>query len=165
MTNVLAAAKDQRAPWYKRLPVVAQLRRSVGLQRGMLVTGIIICLVFLIAAIFAPLIAPFGFGQLSGAHGSFPRQAPPSSTHIWGTTVGGYDVFSRVVWGCRTAISVVILAVIISVVVGVTLGLVSGYLGGWLDRILVVIADAVYAFPSLLLAIVVSIVISGASRA
>lgn len=161
MTTALASAKDQRAPWYKRLPIVAQLRRSVGLQRGMLITGIVICVVFLLGALFAPLIAPFGFGQLSDAHGSFPRQGAPSATHLWGTTVGGYDVFSRVVWGARTAISVVILAVIISVVLGVTLGLVSGYLGGWLDRVLVVIADAVYAFPSLLLAIVVSIVISG----
>lgn len=161
MTTTLAAAKDQRAAWYKRLPIVAQLRRSVGLQRGMLVTGIVICLVFLVGAIFAPLIAPYGFGQLSDAAGSFPRQAPPSSDHVWGTTVGGYDVFSRVVWGAQTAIAVVIVAVILSVLIGVTLGLVSGYLGGWLDRILVVIADAVYAFPSLLLAIVVSIVISG----
>ena len=127
----------------------------------MLITGIVICLVFLLGAIFAPLIAPYGFGQLSDDAGSFPRQAPPSSDHIWGTTVGGYDVFSRVVWGAQTAIAVVIVAVILSVLIGVTLGLVSGYLGGWLDRILVVIADAVYAFPSLLLAIVVSIVISG----
>lgn len=161
MTNAFAAAKDQRAPWYQRLPIVAQLRRSVGLQRGMLITGIIICAAFLIAAVFAPFIAPFGFSELANSHGNFPRQAPPSSTFIWGTTVGGYDVFSRVVWGARTAVSVVILAVVISVSVGVVLGLVSGYIGGWLDRILVVIADAVYAFPSLLLAIVVSIVISG----
>ncbi|MBF4576398.1 ABC transporter permease [Frondihabitans sp. VKM Ac-2883] len=161
MTTTLAAAKGERAPWFARLPIVAQLRRSVGLQRGMLITGIVICLVFLLGAIFAPIIAPYGFGQLSDGAGSFPRQAPPSSDHIWGTTVGGYDVFSRVVWGAQTAIAVVIVAVILSVLIGVTLGLVSGYLGGWLDRILVVIADAVYAFPSLLLAIVVSIVISG----
>ncbi|GAA4666922.1 ABC transporter permease [Frondihabitans cladoniiphilus] len=157
-----ATTPEGRAvPLWKRLPVVKQLRRSVGLQRGMLVVGIVICAVFLIAAIFAPLIAPYGFGELSNKFGSFPRQASPDSTFIWGTTVGGYDVFSRVVWGARTAVSVVILAVVISVVIGVVLGLVSGYLGGWLDRVLVVIADAVYAFPSLLLAIVVSIVISG----
>jgi peptide/nickel transport system permease protein len=160
MTTDLATI-DRRAPLWKRLPVIAQLRTSVGLQRGMLIAGIVITLVFIIAAIFAPLIAPYGYAQLTGPHGAFPRQAPPSAAHLWGTTVGGFDVFSRVVWGARTAISVVILAVVISVTVGVVLGLVSGYLGGWLDRILVVIADAVYAFPSLLLAIVVSIVISG----
>jgi peptide/nickel transport system permease protein len=151
----------RREARWKRLPVVVQLRASVGLQRGMLIAGIVICAVFVLLAIFAPLIAPYGYAQLSGAHGSFPRQGPPSGAHIWGTTVGGYDVFSRVVWGARTAISVVILAVVLSVTIGVVLGLVSGYLGGWLDRILIVIADAVFAFPSLLLAIVVSIVISG----
>ena len=157
-TGVLA---DRRAPLWKRLPIVAQLRRSVGLQRGMLVAGVVICAVFLLTAVFAPLIAPYGFGQLGDDGGTFPRQAPPSAVHLWGTTVGGYDVFSRVVWGTRTAIAVVVVAVVLSITIGVALGLVSGYLGGWLDRVLVVIADAVYAFPSLLLAIVVSIVISG----
>ena len=77
-----------------------------------------------------------------------------------GTTVGGYDVLSRVIWGARTAIFVIVVAVALSIVAGVLLGLVSGYLGGWLDRVLVVIADAVYAFPTLLLAIVAGIVIS-----
>jgi len=56
---------------------------------------------------------------------------------------------------------VIVVAVLLSIFVGVLLGLLSGYLGGWLDRVLVVIADAVYAFPSLLLAIVAAIVISG----
>lgn len=157
-TGVLA---DRRAPLWKRLPIIAQLRRSVGLQRGMLVAGVVICAVFLLAAVFAPLIAPYGFGQLGDDSGTFARQAPPSAMHLWGTTVGGYDVFSRVVWGTRTAIAVVVVAVVLSITIGVALGLVSGYLGGWLDRVLVVVADAVYAFPSLLLAIVVSIVISG----
>jgi peptide/nickel transport system permease protein len=51
--------------------------------------------------------------------------------------------------------------VVLSIFIGIALGVISGYLGGWLDRILVVIADAVYAFPSLLLAIVAAIIISG----
>ena len=53
------------------------------------------------------------------------------------------------------------LAVVLSGIIGVPLGLVSGYLGGWLDRVLVLVMDALYSFPSLLLAIVVSIVLSG----
>jgi ABC-type dipeptide/oligopeptide/nickel transport system permease subunit len=53
--------------------------------------------------------------------------------------------------------------VVLSIVIGVPLGVISGYLGGWLDRILVLIMDALYAFPSLLLAIIVSIVVSGGS--
>jgi peptide/nickel transport system permease protein len=153
---------DRHEPLWKRLPVVVQLRRSTGWQRAMLVTGVIICALYIIVAIAAPLIAPYGFGQLQGADGqSFPRTGAPSSTHIWGTTVGGFDVFSRVVFGARTAVLVVIVAVVVSILIGVVLGMVSGYIGGWLDRILVVVADAIFAFPSLLLAIVVSIVISG----
>ncbi len=70
-------------------------------------------------------------------------------------------MLSRVIWGSQTAVLVIVIAVILSVFAGVFLGLVSGYFGGWLDRILVVVADAVYAFPTLLLAIVMSIVISG----
>lgn len=152
------AAHESR---WKKLPIVWQLRRSVGLQRGMLIAGLVICAAFILMAVLAPLIAPYSFNQLSGPDGSFPRQAPPSGEFWWGTTVGGYDVFSRVVWGAQTALLTVVLAVVASIFLGIALGLVSGYLGGWLDRVLVTIADAIYAFPSLLLAIVVSIIISG----
>ncbi len=144
-----------------RIPVVHQLRHSVGLQRGMLIAGLILTGIFVIVAIFAPLIAPYGFAQLHDAHGQFGAQEPPSAAHIWGTTVGGYYVFSRVIWGAQTALLVIIVAVVLSIFIGIFLGLVSGYLGGWLDRVLVVILDAIYAFPSLLLAIVVAIAISG----
>src|ERR1700750_54821 len=91
-----------------RLPIVHQLRQSVGLQRGMLVAGLVITGVFILVAIFAPLIAPYGFAQLRDASGQFGSQQPPSGAHIWGTTVGGYDVFSRTIWGAQTAISVII---------------------------------------------------------
>ncbi|MDD9208223.1 ABC transporter permease [Georgenia sp. 10Sc9-8] len=158
---VVHGGAASREPRWKRLPLVWQLRRSVGLQRGMLIAGLVLCSMFVLMAVLAPIIAPFRFNQLSGPDGTFPRQAPPSPEFWWGTTVGGYDVFSRVVWGAQTALLTVILAVVASIFLGIALGLVSGYLGGWLDRVLVTIADAIYAFPSLLLAIVVSIVISG----
>ena len=144
-----------------RLPVVHQLRQSVGLQRGMLVTGLLITGAFLLVAAFAPLIAPYGYSQLRTGTESFGAQQPPSAEHLLGTTVGGYDVLSRVIWGAQTAFLVIVVAVVLSIFLGVFLGLVSGYLGGWLDRVLVVICDAIYAFPTLLLAIVMSIVISG----
>lgn len=144
-----------------RLPVVHQLRQSVGLQRGMLVAGLVLTGLFVLVAIFAPLIAPFGFAQLRDIEGPFGSQQPPSAEHLFGTTVGGYDVLSRVLWGAQTALYVIIIAVILSLFAGVLLGLVSGYFGGWLDRVLVVVCDAIYAFPSLLLAIVMAIVISG----
>lgn len=155
------AGRSTRRPLADRVPILAPLKASVGLQRGMLVAGLVITGVFLLVALFAPLIAPYGYAQLGDVHGSFGAQDPPSAAHLWGTTVGGFDVFSRVVWGARTAVAVIVVAVVLSMFLGIALGLVSGYFGGWLDRILVIIADAIYAFPSLLLAIVMSIVISG----
>ena len=146
---------------FQRLPVVSHLRQSVGVQRGMLIAGLIISGAFIVAALFAPFLAPYGFAQTRDDNGIFGKQLPPSAEHVWGTTVGGFDVLSRVIWGTQTALSVVIVAVVLSIFIGVVLGLVSGYLGGWLDRILIVIADAIYPFPTLLLAIVMSIVISG----
>jgi peptide/nickel transport system permease protein len=126
----------------------------------MLIAGLVLSVLFIVSALFAPLIAPFDFAQSSDMSGDFPRQSAPDDKFIWGTTVTGYDVFSRTMYGARTAIWVIIAAVLMSLFIGVLLGLISGYLGGWFDRIMVVLADAIYAFPSLLLAIVMSIVIS-----
>lgn len=158
-TDIVTRAPKRRLR--DRLPVVHQLRQSVGLQRGMLIAGLVLTGLFIVTAIFAPLIAPFGFAQLRDAEGPFGSQQAPSAEHLFGTTVGGYDVLSRVLWGAQTALFVIVIAVILSIFAGVLLGLVSGYFGGWLDRVLVVVCDAIYAFPSLLLAIVMSIVISG----
>lgn len=155
-----AAAAPARRGW-RRLPVVHQLRQSVGLQRGMLIAGLVLTGLLILTALLAPLLAPYGFNQLRDADGPFGAQQPPSAEHWLGTTVGGFDVLSRVIYGSRTALLVMIIAIAASLFLGVLLGLVSGYFGGWLDRVLVVVADAVYAFPSLLLAIVLAIVISG----
>src|SRR5699024_6098644 len=112
-------------------------------------------------AILAPLVAPYHFNanQICGVR--FGAQEPPSPEHWFGTAVGGQDVLSRVLYGARTAVIVIVIAEIISAVVGVPIGLVSGYLGGALDRVLVLVMDAMYAFPALLLAIVVSIILGG----
>ncbi|GAA4189721.1 ABC transporter permease [Microbacterium oryzae] len=150
-----------RTSLWARLPIVHQYRQSVGLQRGMLAAGLVICAIFLLTALFAPLLAPYGFAQLADDDGSFGAQQAPNGEHLLGTTVGGFDVLSRVIWGSRTALMVIVVSVVLSIFVGILLGVVSGYLGGWLDRVLVVICDAIYAFPTLLLAIVTAIVISG----
>ena len=151
--------------WFAKLPVVRDLKIAVGWQKGILVTGLVLTAFFLIVAVFAPWIAPYGYAQIKDADGvAFPTQAPPSKAHIWGTTVGGFDVFSRTVWGARTAVIAIVGAVLLSIFAGVFLGLVSGYFGGWIDRVLVVIAGAVYSFPSLLLAILMAIMISGGQR-
>src|SRR3954469_1630616 len=127
----------------------------------MLVSGTVVSIGFILMALFAPLFAPYSFDTYQDADGRFPTQGEPSDRNHWGTTVQGFDVMSRTIFGARTAVEVVFLAVVFSLAIGVPLGLVSGYLGGWLDRILVLITDALFAFPSLLLAIIVNIAIAG----
>jgi peptide/nickel transport system permease protein len=135
-------------------------RQSHGVQRFMLVGGTVVSLLLILMAIFAPAIAPFSFDTYQDAAGRFPTQGEPTDRNPWGTTVQGFDVMSRTIYGARTAVEVVFLAVILSVLIGVPLGLVSGFVGGWLDRILVLINDALFAFPYLLLAIVAAFLLT-----
>jgi len=147
-------------PKSRAFPGLALLRSTHGLQRTTLVLGLVLVAGFILVALFAPLLARYGFAQTSADGVEFVRQQAPSAQHWFGTSVRGEDVYSRVIYGARTALMVIVLSLIISLLVGVVLGLVSGYLGGWLDRVLVLVMDALYAMPSLLLAIVVSIVIA-----
>ncbi|MCW2789258.1 MAG: hypothetical protein JWP56_1561, partial [Aeromicrobium sp.] len=109
--------------------VPAIVRQSHGLQRFMLLLGFGIVAAFVVVAIFAPWIAPYGFNDDRSGGVLFGTQVGPSADHWFGTTVGGTDVLSRVVYGTRTALEVIILAVVLSALVGVPLGLISGYLG------------------------------------
>jgi ABC-type dipeptide/oligopeptide/nickel transport system permease subunit len=159
-----AAAALPAGRRHSRIPGVDAIRATSGFQRGMLIAGALIVLFFTVVAVFASAIAPYGFNDDRTKGGKvFGRLVAPSAQHWMGTTSGGEDVYSRVVFGAQTAMEVIVLAVLFSVVVGVPLGLLSGYLGGWLDRVLVLVTDALFAFPSLLLAIIVSIAIAGGS--
>ncbi|MQA75117.1 MAG: ABC transporter permease subunit [Solirubrobacterales bacterium] len=131
-----------------------------GMARWLLLSGLAVVVFFVVLAIFAPLIAPYGFDQVSADGVRFPKQASPSGEHLLGTTVQSTDVLSRVIWGSRTAIEVVVLAVVFSLAIGVPLGLISGYVGGRVDRALVLVMDALFAFPYLLLAIVIAFLLS-----
>jgi peptide/nickel transport system permease protein len=140
---------------------VALLLASRGLPRWLLWTGAALTLLFVVLAVFADWIAPYGFNQYI-AHGiRFPQQGAPSAAHWFGTTVESEDVLARVIYGARTSIEVVLLAVCFSIAIGVPVGLVSGYFGGWLDRVLVLLNDSIFAFPYLLLAIVIAFLLQG----
>ncbi len=152
----IAAPKRRRG-----VPGLAIVRSSAGLQKATIVIGLVLVAAFVIMAVFAPIIAPYGFSQTSSDGVDFARQAGPSADHLFGTSVRGEDVFSRVVWGARTALLVIGVSLVLSIAVGVPLGLLSGYIGRWVDRVLVLFMDAMDAFPSLLLAVVVSIVVAG----
>jgi peptide/nickel transport system permease protein len=134
---------------------------TTGFARWMLIVGVAITGAFIVLAIFAPLISPYGFDQFSSAGQRFPKVGPPSSDHWFGTDALFHDVLSRVIWGSRTALEVVVLAVVASLLIGMPLGLMSGFFGGWFDRVMVLIMDSLFAFPSLLLAIVFAFLFTG----
>ena len=165
-TTPLPGPAAEHAPGRNRVRrilrgIARPYRRSHGVARTMLIAGTVLTAVMVLMAVFAPLIAPYGFNQVADANGErFGNHLPPGGDHIFGTTVQGLDVFSRVVWGARTAVSVVLLALAFSLFVGVLLGLLAGFVGGWLDRVLVLIMDALYTLPALLLAIVVAFLLS-----
>jgi ABC-type dipeptide/oligopeptide/nickel transport system permease subunit len=85
----------------------------------MLVTGLVITAAFILVALFAPLIAPYTWAQQQTADGmSFGTQQAPNSLNLLGTTVSGFDVLSRVLWGAQTALLVLIAAIVCSICIG-----------------------------------------------
>lgn len=131
-----------------------------GMTRAMLWLGTAITLAFVLVAIFAPLIAPYDFDTFRANGERFDQLEPPSAEHWMGTNVQSTDVFSRIVWGTRTELEVVLVSLFLSISIGVPLGLFSGYFGGKLDRVLVLIMDALFVFPFLLLAIVIAFLLA-----
>jgi peptide/nickel transport system permease protein len=139
----------------------APIREVRGTGRVMLWAGVAITAAFIAIALFAPVISPYAFDQYQADGKRFAQLEAPSRDHLMGTTVQSTDVLSRVVWGARTELKVVLVSLALSLSVGIPLGLVSGYFGGKLDRALVLLMDAMLAFPFLLLAIVIAFLLSG----
>ena len=140
---------------------LAPIADARGFARGMLWAGTALTLLFVLLAILAPVLAPYGFDQYQANGHRFPQLAPPGNGHILGTNVQSTDVLSRIVWGAQTELEVVGLALVFGLLVGVPLGLFSGYFGGPFDRVVVLIMDAMFAFPPLLLAIVIAFLLGG----
>jgi peptide/nickel transport system permease protein len=139
------------------------IREASGTARIMLWIGTAITLFFVFLAIFAPLISPYGFSQYKANGVRFPQLAHPSSEHLMGTTVQSSDVMARVIYGAQTELEVVAIALVMALTIGVPLGLFSGYFGGPLDRGLVLVMDALFAFPYLLIAIVIAFLLANSS--
>lgn len=133
------------------------LARKPG--RGLVLAGLTIIIVFTLLAVFAPWIAPYSPTETSVPLKLAGSPQPPDRRHIMGTAELGYDVFSRIVWGSRVVLFVVVLSAILSMIIGVPLGLVSGFYGGVLDRGLSMIMDSIYAFPGIVLALAVASVL------
>jgi peptide/nickel transport system permease protein len=120
-------------------------RHPIGALGGLIVL-LVICV-----ALFAPLVAPY-----DPAAQAATRLLPPSAEHLMGTDELGRDVFSRVVFAARTSLYVGVLAVSLALVLGVTAGVAAGYVGGKLDNAVVGVMDIIFAFPTLVLAIVIT---------
>ncbi|WP_166985693.1 ABC transporter permease [Canibacter zhoujuaniae] len=141
MTDILTATAGRR----KRLPIPEAFRQPLA------ITGGIVLALWLIVIIFAPLIAPAD--PLSQA---FDRLQPPSAEHLFGTDQVGRDVFSRVVYGSRISLPLALGLVLTAMCVGGLLGAIAGYFGKLVDEIIMRIADLVFAFPTIILAMVIT---------
>lgn len=104
--------------------------------------------------------------ELEGELASFPNlvvlgsiKEQAQAGFIMGTNQIGQDVFSRIIWGTRIALIVGLLSAIVAVVIGVPIGLISGFVGGPIDRILTLIMDSMYSFPSIILALSIAAVL------
>jgi len=115
--------------------------------------GLGISTFFLICALFSEWIAPYDPYEVM----SNRRLLPPSTEHIMGTDGVGRDVFSRVVYGVRVSLAIAGVAVSIAGGVGIIIGPICGYFGGIVDRVFSIVMDSLHAFPSLILALTISV--------
>jgi peptide/nickel transport system permease protein len=107
--------------------------------------------VLALAAIFAPLIAPYGPNELD----PFSLLSSPSSQHLFGTDDTGRDVFSRTLYGLRLDLVLCLLVTYVPLPFAVLVGALAGYFGGWIDVVVSRLADIMIAFPFIILAIAI----------
>jgi peptide/nickel transport system permease protein len=112
--------------------------------------GLLIIIALLVVAAFAPMLAPYSpvVGDLKAA-----RLLPPGGEHWLGTDDLGRDILSRLIYGSRWTLYVVVLVAIIAAPIGLLVGTVAGYAGGWTDAVLMRLTDIFLAFPKLILAL------------
>jgi peptide/nickel transport system permease protein len=132
-------------------------RWDIFLQLNFLLPALVI-LLLLIAALFAPQIAPYDPLRTSLTD----RLKPPvfaggTDAHLLGTDKLGRDVLSRIIFGARISLTVSVLVIAITATIGTTLGIVGGYLGGWVDSLLMRITDISLAFPFILIGFLLAV--------
>ena len=111
----------------------------------------VIILVFALGALFAPVLTPYSYEEITGSG----RLSGPSAQHLLGTDELGRDVFTRLLYGARISLMVGLVPTILSMAAGAVLGILAGYLGGKVDTVIMRLADIMLAFPSMLLAMVI----------
>jgi ABC-type dipeptide/oligopeptide/nickel transport system permease subunit len=128
-------------------------------RQPLAVAGIVIAAGWIIVAIFAPLIAPHDpLAQV------FPASQSPSRAHLFGTDELGRDVLSRVIYGSRISVPIALLLVSLAAVIGGVIGGIAGYFRGVVDGVSMRTVDLVFAFPPIILAMVVAAVLGRGLR-
>ncbi|WP_090481897.1 ABC transporter permease [Nakamurella panacisegetis] len=132
-------------------PTAARRRSTSPWRQPLAIVGVVVVAAWVVIAIFAPLIAPSDplaqdFVQLKG----------PSAQHWLGTDELGRDVLSRVVYGARVSLPLAVLLVFGAMLVGSVVGALAGFFGGWVDAVGMRLADIVFAFPGIILAMAVA---------
>jgi peptide/nickel transport system permease protein len=132
---------------------VLRRRRLAGLRgqpRSVKIGGTIVGILVL-AALLAPVIAPYGENELD-----FSQQlASPSGAHFFGTDDAGRDVFTRTLYGLRVDLAIVLFVTYVTVPIGVLAGAAAGYFGGWVDAVISRLTDIMVAFPFFVLVIAI----------
>ncbi len=132
-----------------------QYFRKVFFSRGLVIFGMIIFLLVVLAAIFAPLLAPYNPNKIDMSN----TLLSPSKTHLLGTDPNGRDVFSRIIYGSRTALMVGFITTGIAAFAGIILGLLAGYFSGIANIIIMRATDMLMSLPMIILALVVASVL------
>ncbi|MGD8446460.1 MAG: ABC transporter permease [Desulfobacterales bacterium] len=143
MTN-----SDQTPPTGKALNRQRVLRRFF--RNPLSVMGLVVVLILLFIAIFAPLVAPHDPAKQH----LIEKRAKPFGKYLLGADQFGRDILSRLIFGARVSLTVSIFSVLIGLAGGVVVGTLSGYIGGVVDTVLMRLMDLLLSFPYLLLAIV-----------
>jgi peptide/nickel transport system permease protein len=115
------------------------------------VLGLAVVILLVLVALFADVLAPYS--PVAGGDLRTQRLLPPSGTFWLGTDDQARDIFSRIVYGSRITLVVVLLVSVIATPIGLAVGTVAGYMGGWVDTVLMRITDIFLAFPRLVLAL------------
>jgi len=147
-----------RAPSFSALrPRVKELKLSLFLLRRNKLTrfSLVIVLLLLAVAVFAPLIVPYP-GHIERETHPQDKLLPPSGKYLFGTDELGRDIFSRVLYGTRISLETALVAVSFALLIGVPLGAVAGAKGGLVDEVIMRATDVFLSFPSLLLAIAIA---------
>jgi peptide/nickel transport system permease protein len=155
----VAVESDWRR-FLRHLAESAQSQGKIFLQSRMAVAGLAIVLLYVVVALFAPQIAPYGpYTRIYEVDGGWAKMHPPSLAHPLGTTGSGYDVFSQLVMGSRIAMFVGLLGAFMVSAIGTTVGMVAGYYGGWVDEATMRVVDILYGLPFLPFVIVLATVL------